>query len=108
MNNLKPIAGRADFSVPEPTLPDGPAGCKPLEAPDPATVNRMRQAVEVYKSVYLTKQNVADDESTVLRALAARLRAEHLFNGPVDYAMIRCADLDLILAFVEEKTCPST
>lgn len=89
--------GRADFSVPEPVDP-GPKGARPIEAPDAQTIERLREGIAAHRAnlpVDRTPAGVLD--------VARRLRREHLGGDAPGYAVISAADLDLILAFVEER-----
>lgn len=97
INDRRNRQGRADFSVAEP-VDNGPEGARPIEAPDARTIERLREGIAERKAtlpVDRTPAGVLD--------VARRLRREHLSGDGQGYALVTAADLDLILAFVEER-----
>lgn len=91
--------GRARFLPANvPVVDNGPEGSRPLYEPTPGEVARLREGIASHVSA-----QPLDRSTRGVLDVARRLRREHLSGDNVGYALVSAADLDLILAFVEER-----
>lgn len=102
-DNVKPLYnGRAHFGAPGPKeqIPHhtDPKDARPIFEPDEGTIERIRRALPGQSRPGV---DVATDPIVMV---ARRLRREHLGEDSAgSYALISAADLDTLLAWVEER-----
>lgn len=83
--------GRADFSTPAETAPDGPEGARPIEAPSPLDIDRLREGI--------ARRRAPEPRREAIRSVAARVRAQT--EGAGAHVLIDAADLDMLLTYIE-------